>query len=198
MNKHRFILNAFKLGIMKPVFVYHENNLIVPEKKIENIQDREYFTRINAGEKAATSLLGTPVFAEVELKENKAGGLSVNLQWVIVTIDMQKNIVKTVIQGRNGSVKEYISDGDYNVLIQGGIFSENPSKFPVDETQVLLSLCKLPESLKFNSSYISMFDIDELVVESFNFRQESGFQNIHLFELRCISDDSIELRMANE
>jgi hypothetical protein len=36
-----------------------------------------------------------------------------------VIVSMKKNIVMTPVQGKNGSFKEYISDGDFEVTISG-------------------------------------------------------------------------------
>ena len=42
-----------------------------------------------------------------------------------------------------------------------------------------------------------IFSIDTIVVESFNFPQQEGFQNTQLFEFSAVSDNPIELTVLN-
>ena len=74
-----------------------------------------------------TSYLGTPVFSNLDF----IGGSYKNLQGeqieyedlridtVLFDVSQQKNVVTTEIQGRNGTIKEYISDGDFAINISG-------------------------------------------------------------------------------
>src|SRR5688572_7578109 len=80
------------------------------------------------------SKLGTPIFSNIEFQELKYQPLNVNkilrvpnisFDTVLFTVSQTKNIVKTAIQGRNGTVKQYISDGDYEITIRGIIDAPN-------------------------------------------------------------------------
>ena len=106
---------------------------------------------------------------------------------------MSKNIIKTAIQGRNGTVKEYISDGDYDITLRGMLTSQNASQYPLEEFNRLLKLCELNEALTIVSDYIQLFGIYDIVIDSSSFPQREGFQNTQLFELKCVSDKPIEL-----
>ena len=75
------------------------------------------------------SWLGMPVWANVILQytdPNTNTTTSIDLQTVLLEVTQTRLIVKTALQGKDGTVKEYISEGDYNIEIIGGIFNQNP------------------------------------------------------------------------
>lgn len=157
-------------------------------------QETEVVTRMNNGADDAERLsyLGTPVFADLWLKEDEQDeGLLIDA--VLFDVSMQKVIVKTEIPGRKGSVKEYISDGDYAVSIRGMLVSSSPSSYPNDEVKELLRLIQLPQAIVAVSPFLQLFGIYELVVENYSLPQLEGYQNVQPFQLDCISDVPIQL-----
>jgi hypothetical protein len=151
-------------------------------------------TRLNTGglDQEVTSYLGTPVFADLTLKadENDAG---LNIQTVLFEVDQQRNIVTTTVQGRNGTVKEYISDGDYAVSLRGLLVDPDPYTYPAQQMQGLMDRLRLPQSLVAVSGFLQLFQIYNLVITGYRFFQIEGFQNVQAFELQCISDTPVEL-----
>lgn len=150
----------------------------------------------------STSYLGTPVFDKLDIIEGnyidlngeKVAYEGIFIETVLFDVSQNKNIVKTAIQGRNGTVKEYISDGDYNVIIRGVIASESAEKYPEEEVLKLVNILKVQKEIEVASRYLNdVFNITNLVVESYSFPQTQGYQNIQAFEINCISDDPIEL-----
>ena len=45
----------------------------------------------------------------------------VELYECIITINQEKNIVTTPLQGRDGTIKEYISDGDFTISVDAAV-----------------------------------------------------------------------------
>lgn len=151
------------------------------------------------------SYLGTPVFAPLTFKEGsyKVGDKTIryqglDLQTVLMDISMSKNIVKTAVQGRSGTVKEYIADGDYQVNIRGILASIAPKAYPEEAMNKLLTLCKVPDALAVVSPLLTLFGIYHLVIESYSLPATQGYQNIQAFELTCVSDESIEVGIDAE
>lgn len=137
------------------------------------------------------SYLGTPVFADVRFPAANAGaGLA--LQTVLIEITQTKNIVKTAIQGRNGTQKEYIADGDYEVSIRGAIVGADGS-FPRADVRALIQLLQSPAAIQVVADYLRLFDIYTIVVESYRFFQQEGMENMQFFEVAAVSDAPIEL-----
>jgi hypothetical protein len=142
------------------------------------------------------SYLGTPVFDPVSLK-SQDGNISIELDAILTELSMSKNIVTTAIQGRNGTVKEYIADGDYNVVFRGVIVGQD-GDYPQFDVSILRDLVQLPEALICESDFLRLFGVNNIVVQTYSFPQREGFLNTQLFELQCLSDEPIELIIENE
>lgn len=148
-----------------------------------------------AGEAARRSFLGTPVFSDIAIK--REGKPNLVLETVLIDVAMRKNIVTTTVQGRHGTVKEYVSDGDYEVRIRGILANPGTNAYPIDQVRDLHEVLKRSEAIPVVADYLRFFDIYDLVVTSYNFAQSEGFQNIQTFELSCISDNPEELIEEN-
>lgn len=153
-------------------------------------------------EAVATSLLGTLVYSNLVFEpgayqlageEIRYDGLTINA--VLFQVSQEKNVVKTAIQGRSGTIKEYISDGDYQVQIYGTLASPYPDIYPEEDMQTLLKICKAPKAIGVVSEFLQLFEIDDLVIESYTFNQKQGYENIQNFALRCVSDEPVELQL---
>lgn len=151
------------------------------------------------------SAINTPVFSDiffegnsyVDENDNTVTFLGLSIDLVLMTVTNQKNIVETVLQGRNGSVKEYISDGDCQIVIEGKIFGAGPNNYPQDEVQTLIEICKAPQAITVTSEYLKMFDVSSLVIRSLTLPQEEATRNYQAFTLNCLSDrDLILLKNA--
>lgn len=198
-NERNFILQSFglehlKAAIYPPGKQLESGHTNVDAASKNEIQDLDYtMTTLETG-KAPLSMLGTPVFADLILR-NKSGVIGLQLLWALLEVNMQKNIVKTAVQGRDGTVKEYVSDGDYQVTIRGGLFSSFSYAYPKDDVLQLMQLLQLKEPLDVISEYLnSLFNITNLVVEDYSFSQKEGVQNVQLFEIKTVSDFPIELK----
>lgn len=148
-----------------------------------------------AGEEARRSYLGTPVFSDISIPRD--GRPDLLLETVLIEVSMRKNIVTTMVQGRPGTVKEYISDGDYDVRIRGVLVEPGSSQFPVQQVRDLHEVLRRSEAIAVVADYLRFFDIYNLVVTSYAFGQAEGYQNVQQFELTCISDNPEELIEEN-
>lgn len=147
-----------------------------------------------------TSLLGTPVFSNLEIPDVTWAGKILKglkrtdgsaIDAVLYAVSQQKHIVKTAIQGRNGTIKEYIADGDFAINIKGVLVSKDQA-YPENQVQRLMNICKLPLDIKVNSWYLQQFGIYRIVIESYNFPQKAGYENMQPFELNCVSERPVE------
>ena len=149
-----------------------------------------------------TSYLGTAVFYNFKIKpfnyETLAGERieikkGIVIDTVLFSVSQSKNIVTTPIQGRDGTVKEYISMGDYSISIEGKIVSRN-NDYPADEVNELIQILNSPVSIKIISEFLSFFGIHESVVENYDFPQMEGFRNTQEFSISLLSDTPVELQ----
>jgi hypothetical protein len=146
-----------------------------------------------------TSKLSTPIFTNLEIvgtSYTKDGVLyafqTVILETVLMTVSQTKNIVTTAVQGRNGSVKEYISDGDYTINIKGLLTGSN-GVYPKADTRALKVALNAPIPLKVNSWFLQNLDIDNIVVTDYALPQQEGWYTTQMFDIQCISDKPIDL-----
>lgn len=147
------------------------------------------------------SQLGTGVFSNLEIKgqsylykQQTYSFEDIRVDTVLFRVNMQKNIVVTPIQGSNGTVKQYISDKDYLVSINGIITGTN-GVYPIDGVNNLISICKAPIALQISSWFLQLFDIYNLVIDNFEFPQSEGSQSYQVFTLNCVSDQPIEIKL---
>lgn len=213
MPEYNYILDRFKLSGV-PVYTFSKqgglsvlSNIYPPIPTYRKRQGNEpdynsrqtnteykYFNSTEA-KVYSSQFLGVPVFCDLVLEGTEQPPLEpAHLIQVLATISRTKNIVKTAVQGRNGTVKEFISAGDFGITLQGAIFESNKTKYPVSEVKTLVQLLNAAESLKVVSPYINdVFDIHYLVVESYDMPLEAGFQHKQAFSIKAISDDIPEL-----
>ncbi len=93
---------------------------------------------------------------------------------------------------RRGSIKELWSMDDWDVDISGVLIGESN-----EELQHLVGklreYCQVGESLMVECEYLSeAFDIQRLVVESYDFPHTKGMTN-QTFRLKCYSDEDYDL-----
>jgi hypothetical protein len=167
----------------------------------------EFDSKIDQTNSADTPLyrgpLGTPVYADVTFKggsyTDNAGKTQtfgdVKLVTVLLTVHQSKKIITTEIQGRDGTVKEYIGMGDYEVTISGMLTGKN-SQYPTDEVLALKDVLKAPVAIEIVAKYLQNLDIFTVVVQDFDLPQEAGRYSTQAFSIRCISDTPIELQIV--
>jgi len=154
---------------------------------------------------AFSDQLGTPIMSNLifEAGSYSDRGQIVNFEglrmdMVLMTVNQQKNIIKTQVQGRRGSVKEYISDGDFIINVKAAIVNPNSEKYPADDVRKLRDILRAPVALRFTSEYIDRFGSFDLVVDSYDFPQSQGFRNVQAVNINLISDNTIEIKLNEE
>lgn len=135
-----------------------------------------------------------PKYIDVDGKEKTYKPVIVNN--LLLNVTPQKNIIKTPVNGRNGTVKQYISDGDYQIEAKITIAS-NKNQYPEDEVKELIALCQLPIPIPVNSWYLDMFGITDVVIESYQMGQMEGNHNMQVITINMISDSPIDLEAQN-
>jgi hypothetical protein len=157
--------------------------------------------------------LGNKVFSNLEIDASSFRdvpnyeGLVDNIVFdtALFVVKNTKNIVMTPVQGRNGTVKEYISGGDSNISIRGviggkrGVYPMAGSSVNgknVNSVEQFIRAMNAPIALKVNSWYLNMLGIYSMVVTSFQLPQTEGKYETQFFEIEALSDEPfiIDLR----
>jgi len=121
-------------------------------------------------------------------------GSELILDVVLFEISRTKNIIETQINGRNGSVAEFINNGDYEIRVSGVITAENKG-YPFEEIEAFNKITSAPVSIKVESEFLALFSIYEIRVKSEVLPQREGFTNTQLFSFTASENESIELKL---
>ena len=162
-------------------------------------------------EPIGTSYIGTPIYDNLiflPINTNLASGRidpitgldksALVLNDVLLSVSQPKNIVKTSISGRNGTVKEYIGLGDYEVDVRGFLIHENPNVQPIGQLDLFIEYIQWQGQLSVTSSFLQSFRINSVVIENPVISQQAGFRNRIPFTMRLVSDEDIELQLSDD
>lgn len=162
---------------------------------------------LEVNESNIKTVLGAPVFMPVIVPEftyaaRDSAGRQVTKTFArfafpattLVDISMSKNIALTPIQGRAGTVKELISNGDYTVRLRG--FVVGAELYPREGVQRLIELANVPAAFRVENDLFHWLGINNLVVQDFDLSAVEGYENTQAFELRCLSDDTVSVQLS--
>jgi len=139
--------------------------------------------------------LGRPVFSDVTLKVGEKKLLFID---AIVTVEKTYTITKTAMQGRKGTVKEYIGSEDYKITLFGNLIGDGMYKYPHIDLQNLVAIMEAQQQIEVISEFLSIYGIHYLVPDKMITNQVSGVQNRQYVELHFESDEDIQLIIDQE
>ena len=152
---------------------------------------------------ATSSVLNTPVFSNIVFMGRDYTDIygktqtypSLEIQTVLFGVTQSKNVIKTAINGLDGTVKEYISQGDYVVNIQGVLVGGN-GIYPRQAMNDLIQICQASEPIEVESWFLQSLGIYQIVIEGYDFPQEAGKYSTQSFSINAVSDRPIELILS--
>lgn len=159
-------------------------------------------------ESIGTSSLGTPIYTDLTLKggfsytDNLSGKTieikdDIHLETVLMTIDIPYRVVKTEIQGRNGTVKEYIGASDAQITINGIITGTN-GVYPRVAVNALKAWLDAPVAKSVTSWWLQNLGISMIVNEGATIPQVEGGYSYQMFTINAVSDAPVELRITQQ
>ena len=114
----------------------------------------------------------------------------------IVAISRGKNIVCTQMVGMNGTVKEYINDGDYILNIVVGVAAVRDGvivdEYPAEGLRELRRFLDRNEALSVHSEFLEVFDISSIVVKSYSVSQDTA-SNYQSVSISALSDEEYDI-----
>lgn len=155
-------------------------------------------------EAEAYSYLNTPIFGALEILPgsysiyNPDGSTEIVeyegmvLDTILLSVTQRKNIVTTEVPGLNGSIKEYISNSDFDVWGYGSLVGRS-QEFPVEDLRKLEAIIASPEAIEVRHPLLDIFGIDKIVITAHHFRPREGFENLVPYNLQALSDRDIVL-----
>ena len=177
---------------------------------IKNALVNPYANRLNQtyerDEPIGTSVLGTPIFTDLTLKggfsyiDNISGNTveikdDIKLETILMTIDQPIRAITTEIQGRDGSVKEYIGKADTQITINGMICGKS-GVYPKDQIQALKKWLDAPVAKEVVAWWLNDLGVQNIVIISYSMPQTEGYYSTQYFSISAISDLPVELRIT--
>ena len=121
----------------------------------------------------------------------------------VISINQEKNIELTPLQGQDGTVKEYISDGDYTIQIEAGInnnYKEDEQinlDYPIEKIKTLHKYLQLKDAIEVQSDFLDMFKIQSIVIKNYNLIQETH-SNRQAISISALSDTPYIIKLKQE
>ena len=120
----------------------------------------------------------------------------VELADAVAAVTRERRIVSTEVTGRDGTVKEYITEGDWAVNIIVGVQPTGSGfiadEYPSSELRELRRILEAKVTVEIHSEFLSVFDIGQIVVKSYSVQQttEANYQAV---SISAVSDDDMEI-----
>lgn len=135
-------------------------------------------------------------YALCELTFENSKGERLIMNDAIVAISRSKNIVTTQMVGMNGTIKEYINDGDYNLNIVVGVAAVKDGvivdEYPSEGLRNLRTFLDDNEALNVHSEFLDVFDISSIVISSFSVSQDTA-SNYQSVSISAVSDEEYDI-----
>lgn len=112
----------------------------------------------------------------------------------IISVSSSREIVRTIMPGFAGTIKEVISDDDYRITMRGLIINEDNDDYPYEQVAELDALKRTTSALKVENKLLNLcFGVKQIVVESMEFEGAEGMQSMQTFVISALSDRDVEL-----
>lgn len=157
------------------------------------------------GEDITTHTAGQPLtdraywegrYVLCELRIENEAGEGVTLADAVVSVSRERRIVSTALVGRDGTVKEYINEGDWAISIvvglqgvQDGVMAD---VWPDAQVRELRKLLETKEALRVQSSFLDVWGISRMVVKSISATQQTD-SNYQTMSISAVSDEDYEI-----
>ncbi len=133
---------------------------------------------------------GMPLFMPLLLK-GQNGIKDLLLESAIVETSREKNIVSTVIQGRDTSVDEWINNGDRQISVLG-MLCNNQAQFPIELFEHLYEFLDLNQPIDIEHELLNALGVFQIVVLS-DSTSKTPHINVQPYSFTCKSTRPLPL-----
>lgn len=103
-----------------------------------------------------------------------------------VTMQSNKNLILTQVQGRDYSRKELVSGGDLTFSVSGKIVDNDMDIYPDNNVKKFIQLMQYGGVIKVNHFLFRQFNVEQIIIKDFSMR-ESDCRNTQLYEFTCVA-----------
>lgn len=118
----------------------------------------------------------------------------------VVEFRARKKIVKTDITGRKGSIKELISDGDWDITIrsivtEGSVngWSLDSDNYPYNDIELIRAIYDVGAELQVVGDIFTTLGIENIVMEEIELPKMQEYPNVQPVIIKCSSESAVEL-----
>ena len=104
----------------------------------------------------------------------------------LVTINSDKNVVVSKIQGRDYSRKELVSNGDIKFTVSGQITSGMPDIYPESEIKKFIKVMQYKGVVRVNNQILDQFGITHILITDFNISPREGYKALQNYTFSAI------------
>ena len=104
----------------------------------------------------------------------------------LITVNSDKNMVITRVQGRDYSRKELVSNGDIKFSVSGQITSGKPDVYPTEEVKKFIKVMQYKGIIKASNQILDQFGISHIIVTDFNLTSKEGYKSVQNYTFNAI------------
>lgn len=127
----------------------------------------------------------------------KEDGEKLEINDATVSVSREKHIVSTTLVGLDGTIKEYICNGDYSITITVGIVAVRNGQvideYPLEGIAKVRRFLEENKSILIWSTFFSIFNIHRIVITGFTIQQDT-FSNRQTIEIKAVSDEDYVIK----
>ena len=143
------------------------------------------------------SLLGTPIYEQIYFRHPAFGEISFP-DAALVQVKSAKEIIKTKVTGRKGTVKELISQGDDEITMKGFLNNLASNDYPDAMLRDFYKLLNVNDNITVISPYLNAIGISTIVIEEGEPERIEGMPNLIPYTIKAVSDFPVELQILND
>ena len=166
-----------------------KNPYVVPQGESGDVPQQKFISK-----------LGTVIYSNLIFNAVKGGDVTweaFQCDDILFSVSQSKKIITTEIQGRDGTVKEYIGLDDYQIQMTGRI-SGGYNVYEKELVAQLKKILSVGQPLAVSSWYLQNLGITDLVIKDFNFGQNEGEYSTQYFTINALSDNVIEATITQK
>lgn len=179
-------------ALYQAAFGYQGRRYFVDTKKLstDSGSDYELNDTRQSNPEGLKSLLGVSFFMPVYLDGYKLPNEP------LVTVTGGNRIIRTDIDGNEGSFKERWCKDDYRITIRGiAINEDNFDVYPEEQLRQIRKLCEKGQAVQVDCDMLSIFNISLLAIEQHNYPALEGSPGMQPYEITAYSDKEFELEL---
>jgi hypothetical protein len=194
LNKFFFGEDRFLRSLDEAVRLVPYTQTNVPPAKQE-LPKYGTIKMLEANSPSIASVMDTPIYERTTFELGEHTGVFYTLpNDPLIRTRLHKVIIKTQITKRQGTVKELITIGDYEVKISGFICNFLGKDYPQDDVDQFAAIFQVGAAMPVTNDMLNRLGVHNLVIEDIDLERFEAMPNIQPFEISALSDMPIELK----